>query len=229
VRSIAGRAHRAPGAGRRWRGDLVGVLDGGQLDEPDAVGELIEQIGGDLHGKAGLAGAAGAGEGEQMRGAQEALDLVHLLLPADEGGELDGEVIGEDFERAEGGEIRREIGSDNLEDALGAVEVAEAALAQIAQRYAVRKVVADQFLRGEGEKHLAAVGGGEQAADAVEDGAEVIAVAALRAAGVEAHADLDALDLLPRLVAQEALGGDRSLERRRRPPERPRKRRRRWS
>ena len=43
------------------------VADGDrrQRDEPDAIGVRANQIGGDLEGEAGFAGAAGTGQGDE--------------------------------------------------------------------------------------------------------------------------------------------------------------------
>ena len=45
--------------------DQVGILNGRERDEADAIGELITQFGGDLERQARLAHTSRAGEGEQ--------------------------------------------------------------------------------------------------------------------------------------------------------------------
>ncbi len=45
--------------------DQCGIVDGGQGDEADPVGEVILHLARDLQSQARLAHAAGAGEGEQ--------------------------------------------------------------------------------------------------------------------------------------------------------------------
>ena len=65
-------------------GDERGIIDGGELHEPHAVGISVEHVGGDLQRKARLARATHAGEREQARAGEQALHLGHLALAADE-------------------------------------------------------------------------------------------------------------------------------------------------
>ena len=60
------------------------VADGGQLDQPDPVGELRHQLGRDLHREAGLAHAAHAGERHQPVGPHQLGQLLHLDVAAHE-------------------------------------------------------------------------------------------------------------------------------------------------
>ena len=51
------RAHRGS--------DQGGVVQRAQIDEPDAIGEVLQQIGGHLQGQPRLAHPAGTGDGQQ--------------------------------------------------------------------------------------------------------------------------------------------------------------------
>jgi hypothetical protein len=75
-------------------GDEVGVGELSELGEEDAVLEGVEEVGGDLEGEASFAGAADGGEGDEAVGGEEGFDEGDLALAADEGGELEGEVVG---------------------------------------------------------------------------------------------------------------------------------------
>lgn len=93
LRQRAPRLLRDVQRGCRGRGQQRGVAQGGQIDEPDPIGELRRQLGGDLHGQACLAAAAGAGEGEEPGGDQQVLDLGHLAHASDEAVDLGGQVM----------------------------------------------------------------------------------------------------------------------------------------
>lgn len=65
------RVAPGPGTGQKLVADEVGVGQGGELGEPHAVGEAIEEPGGDLDGKTGLAHATDADEGDEAGGAHQ--------------------------------------------------------------------------------------------------------------------------------------------------------------
>ena len=73
--------------------DLRPVGQGREIDQPDAIGELFDEIGGNLEGQPGLARTARARDGDQMVVMEPTLDLLDLALPPDEAGELDGQVV----------------------------------------------------------------------------------------------------------------------------------------
>jgi hypothetical protein len=62
--AAAGRVRQPQGA-RDLAEDQSGVLNGGQIDEDDAVGEPRRRLGGHREGEAGLADAGRPGEGDQ--------------------------------------------------------------------------------------------------------------------------------------------------------------------
>ena len=88
----------------------IRVIQRGELDQPDAVFERRQHVGAKLQRQARLAGAAGAGQRQQMRPRQQFPDIRQLVLAPDEAGQLNGQVIRVAVERAErrkGGRQRR--------------------------------------------------------------------------------------------------------------------------
>ncbi len=69
-----------------------GVLQPGELDQPDAVGERAGQPGGGLHGQPRLADPARAGQRDQPRPRQQVLDLGHVGLASHETRAVRGQV-----------------------------------------------------------------------------------------------------------------------------------------
>ena len=67
-----------------------------------------------------------------------------------------------------------------LEDPLRSVEIAQRMLTEVAQAGSCRQGIASQVLRRQGEEHLATVGGGQQAGEAIESGSEVVPVCGAR-------------------------------------------------
>ena len=74
-------------------GTASGSLDGSELDQPDAVGELVGQlVRADREGEPGLAHAADTGEGHELVGADQRRDRGQLTVPPDEGRRGPGQV-----------------------------------------------------------------------------------------------------------------------------------------
>ena len=77
-------------------GTRAGSVERRQRHEEDAVGEVVQQLGRGLQRQAGLAGAAGTGQGQQphVGPAQQARRSRRTsLLPAQERGRLAGQVV----------------------------------------------------------------------------------------------------------------------------------------
>jgi hypothetical protein len=91
---------------------------------------------------------------------EKLLHLRHLSLPADEARQLGGQVMGKRFQGAQGREVGREGGVEQLEDALRLLQIFEPVGAQVAQagsrRQPVPHLVGGRFR----EQHLTAVGHG---------------------------------------------------------------------
>ena len=107
-----------------------------------------DELGRDLEREAGLPGAAGPGDGEQARAVREQRDeLLELVLPPDERARGDRQV--RRVERPE----RREVAVAELVEALGADQVLQAVLAEVADGGVVVEEAAGRL----GEDDLAAV------------------------------------------------------------------------
>ena len=167
------------------------VGNGGQADEVDALLEVVEAVGGDVDGEAGLAGATGAGQGDEgyVRAQQQVAYGDQFLVAADERVALDRQVVGQRVEAAQWREVNGQVRGDDLEDVLGTGQVLEAMAAQVAQADGGRQRVPHQLAGGQREERLAAVAGGQEAGHAIDRRAEIVAVALQSRAGVEGDTD----------------------------------------
>ena len=91
-----------------------------QIDEPDAVWKVLQQIGGRLQCHAGLADAARAGDRQEpdIITAKKVNHPGNLILPAQKRGRLQWEVVGTGRQCPDRREIGRQVGMQQLEDAL---------------------------------------------------------------------------------------------------------------
>ena len=69
-------------------GHHAGMGDRGEVDIPDAIGELVCHLAGDFDRQAGLSGAARAGQRDKSVVSQEVANLGHLRMAADKGRQL---------------------------------------------------------------------------------------------------------------------------------------------
>jgi len=76
------------------RQDELGLAQGGQRNEVDAVGERIPGRGRELEREPRLAGSTGAGERDEARCVEQHPGIDELLLAAEEARQLLGEVRG---------------------------------------------------------------------------------------------------------------------------------------
>jgi hypothetical protein len=91
---VLGELVHAEHAGK-GRHDVARVADGRQWHVEHPIWEIVQELGAHLEGQARLAGAAGAGQGEQAHvGAGQELDhLGTLYLAPDKGRGLCGQVV----------------------------------------------------------------------------------------------------------------------------------------
>ena len=73
--------------------DRTLISDSGELDEPHAPGELLQEIRGHVEREPCLADASGSGQRHQPLRADEPSELGDVLVPADERRDLDREVV----------------------------------------------------------------------------------------------------------------------------------------
>ena len=91
---------------RDRRRQQVGFRDRGELDEERPVAVSQEPLRRDLEREARLAGATRPGQRDEPGPVEERLDRGDLRLATDEGGELDGQVVGPRVEAPQGRETR---------------------------------------------------------------------------------------------------------------------------
>ncbi len=168
------------------------IAKGGQLDEPNAVDEALELIGGDSERQARLARSARSGQREESIRGQQAPQLLELALASDETRELDRQIVGRSIERSQRCEAGREVRDDDLEDALGVGDVLQAVHAEVAQHDAPWQIAESEIGGRLRQQDLPSVAGRH---DPLPTGqryvALVLVVSPLDSARVQAHPGLD--------------------------------------
>ena len=109
------------------------VADRRQLDEPHSVRELGDQLGGDLHGQAGLADAAHPDQRDQPVTSHQLGQLLHLDLTTDEARDCAGRFPGTPSIVRKRRKLDRQTVGADLEQPLDARQVPQAVLAQVPQ------------------------------------------------------------------------------------------------
>jgi hypothetical protein len=208
----AGRLGHAQGPGQD-RGDQPGVGHRGQVGEEGAVTEAGPQPLGDVEGQAGLAGPAGAGEGEQPGLAEEPHGLGGLVLPAHERGELGRQVARPGVQRPGGREVGRQPGDHQVVQAHGEVEVPQPVHPEVPQRHPGRDVALHQHPGGVRDDDLAAVRRRGDPGRPVHVDAAVVVPAEGPLAGVQAHPHPHRPPRRPVVGGQAPLGGHRGPDR----------------
>src|SRR5207244_4510101 len=89
-------------------------------------GKLVERLRRNLEAQPRLADAAWAGQRQQALALQQLFGLQDRVGAADEAGQLGGQVVGRPVERAQGRELIRHAGHDQLEEAFSPCQVAPA-------------------------------------------------------------------------------------------------------
>jgi hypothetical protein len=182
-----------------------------QIDPPQAVRKGVEHLGCYLQSQAGLAAAAGAGQREQARFAQQALDQVELGLAADERRELAGQIVRHPVQRQHRRELIEQVGVAQLPDVFGPGQVAQSVRTQIAQVGRVRRMVSDHLVGRLRQHDLPAVSDRSQPGTPVERGSPVgPVVAQLRFTGMQRHTDPQLTPTGPPDAAQRTLDVDRA-------------------
>ena len=205
-----GHLRNPQGVGDRRR-NQGGIGHRREVGEEGAVPVLGEDLPGDLEGQAGLPGPPGPGEGEEPGPAEDPPDLVDLLLPAHERGELGGEVVRPGVQ----GPGRREVGRQALDhevmEALGVDDVLQPMLPEVPEGDPTRKGALHETPRGVGDDDLPAVGRIGDPRGPVHVDADVVVPAADPLPRVEAHPDPQRGARGPVVGGQAPLGGHRGL------------------
>ena len=98
---------RTPTAAATAWGTSAGSASGASSTSHTPSGYALQGVGRRLQRQAGLARPAGAGQGHQAVGAQQRRHLRQLPLPAHEAGQLQGQVVGQRVQGAQGRGSRR--------------------------------------------------------------------------------------------------------------------------
>ncbi len=120
-----------------------------------------------------------------------------------------------------GGNVDCKRRMHELEDALGAPEVLEPVLAEVAQARAVREVVRGEGRGGRRQEHLPAVPGGHDPGGAVDGRTEVVVAAPFGVPAMDADPDAERPGLRPCRRRRARAGWPDLPPPRRRPSERP--------
>ena len=160
-----------------------------ERQEEHAVGEDLPDRRRDRGGQPGLAGPTGAGQGDQpgVRAADQAGQLAHRLVTADEWAHLRREQAGR-AEAAQGREDLRGPRGRQLVEMLGGRQVLEPVPAEVPRVPSLGQLVADQLAGGLGDHDLSAVSGSGDSCGAMHVNAYVPVAVRSRASGVGAHA-----------------------------------------
>ena len=141
--------------------------------------------------------------------AQQVADLADLPPAADEARDL-GRQVGRCLERSRWWEIVREARPDQLRQALGALEVLESILAQVAKPQAWGQRPFDERTGGGRDQDLTPVGGRGDPCCPMDVEAHVIVPAQRPLSGVQPHAHANGPGFRrPRFGRERALGGSR--------------------
>ena len=160
------------------RGDQGRPLRAHERRKPHAVGKHGRDFGRDLQRQTRLADPARPGQRHQPLVRHECGQLLHLVGPADEARALHRQVARKLVERVQ----RRELLGPELPDDHRVPKVAQAVLAEVAQRQARHEIRGDAR-----EQHLATVARGHDPRGAVDRRTEVVTVALLHLARVESR------------------------------------------
>src|SRR5215203_1274393 len=103
---------------------------------------------------------------------------------------------------------------EQLEDALGSVEIAQRMLTQITQAGSRRETVPSKILSCQGQQHLSAMARRKQTRQTIQPRSEIVPILRCGGGGMQRHADSNRSDPLgPRLLPQCLLGIERRCDR----------------
>ena len=182
-----------------------------QRDEIHAVGKLVERLRRNLEAQPRLADAAGAGQRQQALAFQQLFGLQDRVGAADEAGQLGGQVVGRPVERAQGRELIRHAGHDQLEEAFSPCQVAQAMGAQVPQRELVWQAFHDQRFGALGNEDLAPVRGTGDPRRVMDVQADVLVAHQGRLARMKADPDPYRGAVGPGMLGKGALRAGRGL------------------
>ena len=190
------------------RADERRVGKGRQVDEVHAVGESVPHLGRDPDRQPRLAGASGAGQGQQAAGRQQPRTAsISWRRPT----KLVGSRWQGDPHHRATPERREVVGQaldDQLDQAFWLVEVLELMGTQVAQGHAIREHVLDERPRRRRQEDLAALRQAGDAGGPMDVQARVTVTAEASLAGMQAHPDPHRRVIRPVRLGHATLSGD---------------------
>ena len=203
--------------------EAYGLSDGGQQellacdwlqgDEVHAVREPVAGLGSDLEREPCLPRSSRPGQGDQSVRVHQYGHLVHLVLPAEEGGQLEGQVVGRGLERLRRREHRWQAVDHQLPQVLGSREILEPMLAEVREAHPGRQTAHREPLRGCRQQHLSAMPRCGHPSRAMDIETDVVVAAQHALAGMESHPNPDGGVRGPGLGGQRPLGGGHRADR----------------
>ncbi len=185
---------------REHRGrDEVRIVDRGELDEPETIGEVQDRPLGHFHRQSGLSAPADTEDAHDAVRAHEAEHRVDLAFAADERCELHGKV----GERRIGGQQRlvdeREVGVAELVHALGTLDVLQVVDSHVLEPCTFGQLIGHEVVGGLRQDGLTSVRDRAQPRASDDRGALIGALAGLHLARVQRqpHPERRAADPLP--------------------------------
>jgi hypothetical protein len=173
-RRLRNAEHRCDDLGHEPR-----IRGGCKLDEPDAVGIVVDDAGSDLQRQPRFAEAAGSDERDQARSREQRLDLGRLALATDERRDLLGQVVRRRLQRSQRRKRLAQRRVDDLVHALRMRKIAQPYEAEVAQADFARNAITDQVDGRLRHEDLPTVRGVHDPRGTVDGAAEEVAVAAL--------------------------------------------------
>ena len=189
------QAHPVAGAQAPDVGNLVHdqgrIRDVGQPGHPHAIGEVVSEASGHFHGETGLAGPTHPGEGDQPVGLEQGSYLLEVVTPPYERGELRREMNQIDRFGSQRLGYLGQIGMEQLEEALRALQVPEGMDPPVLQLHWGLDRFGGQLCRGSRHQYLPTVRRGHHAGRPVHIRPEVIAGPFIGGAGMDPNPDAD--------------------------------------
>ena len=176
-----------------------------QLDQPHAIGVLVQHLGTDLQRQAALADAAHAQKSQEPRLAEQPPHLGELTLAPDEAVELLRQVVRRRLQRAQRRESRAQLRVLELKHLFGPGQIAQPHPAQVDERRALRQAALDAFGQCFRQQRLPAMRRAHDSRGAVHRGAEEVTVARLDQAHVQTAANAQRHAVAAIAVSQAAL------------------------
>ena len=134
-----------------------GLRESGHFGDPDAVGKIVEALGGGLQAETGLARSADTGQSDQPTVGEALHCFAEFVYSSHERAQLDGEIVEVGAECFEVAELGSQVGMRQLVEMLRRSKILEPVFSQISQVSPVREPSFDQITRRRRHENLATV------------------------------------------------------------------------